>query len=99
MISNNEGISLDQPLAHGRTADVYLWDDTHVLKLFHKWFDLESIEYEFKIARTVHTSGIKTPAALELIQVEGRNGLLYERPRARPCWQCSNADQTGINTI
>ena len=72
-------ILLDQPLARGRTADVYPWDDKHVLKLFHNWFGLEDIEYEFRIAHAVHASGVKTPAVKELVQVEGRNGLIYER--------------------
>lgn len=72
-------ISLDKPIARGRTADVYEWDDGHVLKLFHNWFELESIEYEQKIARAVHASGVKTPTVEKLIQVEGRNGLIYER--------------------
>ena len=74
-----KNISLDKPIAHGRTADVYDWDDGHVLKLFHDWFPLEDIQYEWKIARAVHASGVKSPAVGELIQVDGRNGLIYER--------------------
>jgi Ser/Thr protein kinase RdoA (MazF antagonist) len=70
---------LSAPLAHGRTADVYAWDESAVLKLFHDWFSLENIEYELKIARAVHISGVKSPAVRELIQVNGHNGLVYER--------------------
>ena len=69
----------EQPLARGRTADVCEWDEGHVLKLFHDWFSLEDIEYETKIARAVHASGVKSPAVGELVQVDGRNGLIYER--------------------
>ena len=76
-------ISLNKPIARGRTADVYPWDDKHVLKLFHNWFEFEDIEYELRIAHAVHTSGVKTPAVKELIQVEGRNGLIYERVDGR----------------
>lgn len=72
-------ISNEKPFAQGRTADVYVWDDTHVLKLFHNWFELENIEYESRIARAVLTRGMKSPAVQELVQVEGRNGLIYER--------------------
>jgi uncharacterized protein (TIGR02172 family) len=72
-------ISLDKPIAHGRTADVYDWDDGHVLKLFHNWFELENIEYELKIARAVRAGDVKAPAVEELIRVDGRNGLIYER--------------------
>src|SRR5215510_9254831 len=77
-------ISLDKPIASGRTADVYDWDDGHVLKLFHDWFELQSIEYEFKVAQAVYGSGVKAPAVKELIQVQGRNGLIYERVPGKP---------------
>jgi Ser/Thr protein kinase RdoA (MazF antagonist) len=72
-------ISLDKRIARGRTADVYDWDDGHVLKLFHNWFELENIEYELKIATAVHASGVKAPAVTQMIHVHGRNGLIYER--------------------
>lgn len=73
-------ISLDQPLARGRTADVYAWDDGQVLKLFHNWFSREDVEYEQRIGRAVHASGVSAPAVIgETIQFEGRNGLIYER--------------------
>ncbi|NTU56007.1 MAG: phosphotransferase [Anaerolineales bacterium] len=72
-------ISIDHPLARGRTADVHEWEAGYILKLFHNWFSLEDIEYEQKIARAVHASGVKTPAVGDLVQVEGRNGLVYER--------------------
>ena len=72
-------IELAKPIARGRTADVYDWDEGHILKLFHAWFPREDTEYEFKIARAVHASGVKSPAVKELIQVEGRDGLIYER--------------------
>jgi len=73
-------ISLDQPIAHGRTADIYAWEDGQILKLFHDWFPLEDAEYEMKIARAVHTSGVHTPAVIGgIVQAEGRNGLIYER--------------------
>lgn len=74
-------ISLEQPLARGRTADVFEWDDGYILKLFHNWFPLEDVEYEMKIARAVHVSGVKSPAVKELVQVQGRNGLIYELVR------------------
>jgi len=71
-------ISLEAPLARGQTADVHEWGDGQVLKLFHDWFGLEAIEYEQRLARAVHASGVKSPAVGELILFEGRNGLIYE---------------------
>jgi len=76
---NLKPISLDQPIARGRTADVYDWEEGHILKLFHNWFSLEDIEYERRIAHAVHASGVKSPMVGDQVQVEGRNGLVYER--------------------
>lgn len=72
-------ISIDQPFARGRTADLHEWENGTVLKLFHNWFSLEDIQYEQRIARAVHASGVKTPAVREIVQTHGRNGLIYER--------------------
>ena len=72
-------IALDKPIAHGRTADIYDWDADHILKLFHNWFEIENIEYEQRIARVIHARGLNSPAVGELLQIEGRNGLIYER--------------------
>jgi len=72
-------VPLNNPIARGRTADVFDWDDGYILKLFHNWFSIEDIEYELRIARAVHASGVKTPAVREIVQVDGRNGLIYER--------------------
>jgi uncharacterized protein (TIGR02172 family) len=68
-----------QPMARGRTADVYAWGDDQVLKLFHERFPLEDIEYEARIARAVHASGLPVPGVGDIVQVSERNGLLYER--------------------
>lgn len=74
-------ISLEKPIARGRTADVFDWDDGYILKLFHDWFSLEDIKYEMKTARAVHASGVRSPAVKQLVHVQGRNGLVYERVR------------------
>ena len=71
--------SLGQPIAHGRTADVYAWKDGYILKRFHPWFDLENIKYEADINRAVYDSGLSVPAVGDVIQVDGCNALIYER--------------------
>lgn len=68
-----------QPIAQGRTAEIYLWDDQHVLKLYRDWCPSNWVEYEAWIARSVHEAGVPSPAVGEIIDVNGRRGLLYER--------------------
>jgi uncharacterized protein (TIGR02172 family) len=66
-------------MAQGRTAEIYLWDDRHVLKLYRDWCPSDWVEYEAWIARSVHEAGVPSPEAGEIVEVNGRRGLLYER--------------------
>jgi len=78
-------LSLDTPLARGRTADVFEWEPGQVLKLFHNWFPLKDVQFEQRIARAVHASGVSAPNVIgDIVQVEGHNGLIYERLDGRP---------------
>ena len=71
----------DQPLAFGRTAEIYAWPGDRVLKLFHDWFPPEAIEYEGQIAKAVYSAGLNVPEVGEIVEVDGRLGLEYERLR------------------
>jgi len=73
-------------IASGRTAEIYAWQEGQVLKLFYDWFKLENIEYEAQIAQAVHTSGLPVPAVGEIIRVNDRNGLVYQRVNGHSMW-------------
>lgn len=70
---------ISTPIAQGRTAEIYLWDDQHVLKLYRTWCPSDWVEYEARVARAIHEAGIPSPAAAEIVEVNGRRGLIYER--------------------
>jgi Ser/Thr protein kinase RdoA (MazF antagonist) len=67
------------PIAQGRTAEVYDWDSDHVLKLYLDWCPSDWVDYEARIARAVHKAGVPSPATGEIVEVNGRRGLIYER--------------------
>jgi uncharacterized protein (TIGR02172 family) len=67
------------PIAYGRTAEIYDWQNGQVLKLFYSWYELENIEYEARIARAIQTSGLPVPTVGNVIRVNGRHGLVYQR--------------------
>ena len=46
-------IALGAPLAQGRTAEVFAWDDGHVLKLFRPGWDMDVASHEAEIARAM----------------------------------------------
>jgi uncharacterized protein (TIGR02172 family) len=66
-------------VARGRTAEVFAWETGKVLKLFHPWVSRGGVEYEQRLAQTVHAAGIKTPAVYDILEIENRLGLIYER--------------------
>ena len=70
---------LPAPIAEGRTAEIYLWDDRHILKLYRDWCPSDWVEYESQMARAVYEAGIPSPRAGELVEVNGRRGLIYQR--------------------
>jgi uncharacterized protein (TIGR02172 family) len=67
------------PIAQGRTAEIYAWDDEHILKLYRDWCPPDWADYEARIARAVYEFGIPSPEAGGIIEVDGRRGLIYER--------------------
>lgn len=75
-----------KPIARGRTAEVFAWQEGWIVKLFYPWVDAETIEYEDRIAALVQSSGLPVPASGELVRVNGRMGLLYQRIEGLPMW-------------
>ncbi|NLF01393.1 MAG: phosphotransferase [Anaerolineales bacterium] len=70
-------------IARGRTADVLVWTPGTVLKLFHTWFPEAAVRHEARMAHAVHAAGLPVPAAGEVIEHDGRLGLIYERVDGR----------------
>jgi uncharacterized protein (TIGR02172 family) len=63
----------------GFCSDVYAWGPGRVLKLFHVGAERDRAEREYEVTRTVHDAGLPAPAANELVEVEGRRGIVFER--------------------
>ena len=83
--------TLSTPLAQGRTAEIFLWDTDLVLKLYRDWCPPDWVEYEARIAHAVHAAGVPSPAAGEIVEANGRRGLIYERIEGTSILQEMNA--------
>jgi len=70
---------LAEPIAYGRTAEIYAWQDDKVLKLFYDWYELKDIKYEWQISKAIQATGLPVPFVGELIRKRDRYGLVYER--------------------
>lgn len=66
-------------IAQGRTAEVYAWGNDYILKLFHDNWSEEIAKQEARNARLAYNRGISTPAVDEVVEIEGRHGIIYER--------------------
>ena len=67
------------PIATGRTAEIFAWQEGTILKLYRAWCPPDWVDHELKIARVVHDAGLASPAPGEIVDVAGRRGLVYER--------------------
>lgn len=70
---------IGDPIASGRTADIYPWGEGTVLKLFHARVPMASVEKERHNALAARSTGIATPDVGEIVQTDGRFGLVFER--------------------
>jgi uncharacterized protein (TIGR02172 family) len=71
--------TLSHPIASGRTAEVFAWEDQTILKLYRIEFPTQWVDYEASIGRQVCAAGVRAPAVLDLVEIEGRRGIVYER--------------------
>ena len=72
-------------LGQGRTAEIFAWRDGRVLRLYREGTSRVVAQWELRVARCVHESGIPSPAIYPadggdgLIDLNGRCGFAMER--------------------
>jgi uncharacterized protein (TIGR02172 family) len=69
----------DSPIAQGRTAEIFAWTDGCILKLARSEFSLTYLEREAAITRAVHEAGLPVPRVVDVVEVDGRAGIVFER--------------------
>jgi Ser/Thr protein kinase RdoA (MazF antagonist) len=68
-------------IGSGRTADVYEWGNDRILKLYQEGMPAVAIEREFATTRLAGGTGLAVPAVEEMLEVNGRLGIVFERIR------------------
>jgi aminoglycoside phosphotransferase (APT) family kinase protein len=63
----------------GFTSDVYAWGERRVLKLFQNWVPAYRAQREYNVTRAIQAAGLPAPATYELITIDGRHGIVFER--------------------
>jgi aminoglycoside phosphotransferase (APT) family kinase protein len=66
-------------IGRGRTADVYAWGEDRILKLYQEHMPGHLVEQEYNITRSAQAAGIPVPGTEQLIEMDGRCGIIFER--------------------
>ena len=72
---------LGERLFAGRTAEVYAWSDTEVIKLYRPWVSRDTAERERASTQAALDMGISVPEVGDIVSVDGRPGLIFDRIR------------------
>ncbi len=70
---------LDHPIAVGRTAELFAWGDGRVIKLIRPDFPPYLADQEWRNALAAWQLGVPSPQPFELLEVNGRRGVVFER--------------------
>ena len=66
-------------IGEGATAEIFLWDEDKILKLYHEGASPREAEKEAACASSAYDAGVKTPAVIDTIIIENRQGIIFER--------------------
>jgi hypothetical protein len=69
---------LGERVGAGAMSEVFAWDEGRVVKLFLAAYDF-AVERELECARAVNQAGIASPAVHDVVEVDGRRGIVYDR--------------------
>lgn len=75
--------TLGEPIARGRTSEIFDWGAGRVLKLFLASYPRWWAEDEIRYQRAIAGLGLPTPAFYEEAEVDGRPGMVIERLSGR----------------
>jgi aminoglycoside phosphotransferase (APT) family kinase protein len=80
-----------QKITQGATAEIFVWDDKRILKLFFDWMEQGSAQREADVTNAVIASGFPAPKVYEVVMVDGREGIVYDRIDGKPFLQILEA--------
>ena len=66
-------------IAEGATAEVFAWDEDKILKLYHESASPGEAEQEAAHASIAYDAGLNTPAVIDTITIENRQGVIFEK--------------------
>jgi len=68
-----------KPVGVGSTAEIYDWKKGHIVKLFPEGWPAAWVQLEAENTRRVREAGLPVPIVGEVVKINNRIGLVYER--------------------
>jgi aminoglycoside phosphotransferase (APT) family kinase protein len=66
-------------VGEGRTAEVFVWNETQVLKLFRGFMPPKAALREFDNSQAVFQAGVPVPRPGGVAELDGRTGLVFQK--------------------
>src|SRR6187397_755800 len=63
----------------GGSADIFAWGERHVLKRFRRGTPAAAAAREAACTRAARTAGAPAPETLDVVEVDGDCGVIFER--------------------
>lgn len=76
----------DSLVARGNTSDVYRWGRDAVVKVLRPDIPDEWASAEARTTALVHAAGLPAPAVLDVVTIDGRPGIVFERIEGLSMW-------------
>lgn len=83
----------------GRTAEIYEWDEGRVLKLYFDWFPAHEVDHEARITGMIADAGIAAPQVYDVIDQDGRRGIIMQRIAGESMLQRARRDMTQAEAL
>lgn len=87
-------MELGELVGRGRTSDVYAYGVGAVIKVPHDGVPDRWIEREAQLTTAVHGAGVPAPRVLDLVRVQNRSAVVFERIEGPSLWQQMLEDRT-----
>ena len=81
-------MNLENRIGQGNTAEIFKMDDGKILKLFRHGLDKFIIEREYQNGRYIQNILDCVPKVYEMVEVEGRYGIVYQRIQGTDMFKC-----------
>ncbi|MDD6735790.1 MAG: anti-sigma factor antagonist [Clostridiales bacterium] len=99
IIPASRSISIDgcEVIGRGACGECYRIDDETIIKLYYGDADIDWIEHEKMLSKKAFVMGIPTAISYDIVEANGRKGVVYELIKSKTLGEMIRADNTKLD--